>query len=293
MESHDKERLMYKNLEYGNSSGSYDAKYFDNAINRMKTAGALFFGIPGPKMIWQFGELGYDVSINTCVDGTISNDCRLSNKESAFALGMQENIRRVQLYDTWSRIISLRNTEKIFHTSNFIVNLSSDLKYIQLFSEDSDEIISELLIIGNFGLESTKIPLELFPDGKLYDIFNNNMEVEKLVVSENPLQPGQFFIIADGKTQIEDDIGLTLSAESLIHKNYNIYPNPFTEKLNVHLPTWDNYDITFTNSNGKKIDNTEFEGIFFMKDVSEFSDGIYFLKVTSSTESFTFRVIKN
>ena len=293
MESHDKERLMYKNLEYGNSSGSYDAKYFDNAINRMKTAGALFFGIPGPKMIWQFGELGYDVSINTCVDGTISNDCRLSNKESAFALGMQENIRRVQLYDTWSRIISLRNTEKIFHTSNFIVNLSSDLKYIQLFSEDSDEIISELLIIGNFGLESTKIPLELFPDGKLYDIFNNNMEVEKLVVSENPLQPGQFFIIADGKTQIEDDIGLTLSAESLIHKNYNIYPNPFTEKLNVQLPTWDNYDITFTNSNGKKIDNTEFEGIFLMKDVSEFSNGIYFLKVKSSTDSFTLRVIKN
>ena len=33
MESHDKERLMYKNLEYGNSSGSYDIKYFDNAID--------------------------------------------------------------------------------------------------------------------------------------------------------------------------------------------------------------------------------------------------------------------
>ena len=235
MESHDKERLMFKNLEYGNSSGSYDVKYFDNAINRMKTAGALFFGIPGPKMIWQFGELGYDVSINACADGTISEECRLSNKESAFSLGMEENIRRVQLYNTWSRIISLRNQEMIFHTSNFITNLSSDLKYIKLISEENNEIISQMLIVGNFGLESVKVPIELFPDGELYDIFSNNMPVEKSILSENPLQPGQFFIIADGKTKIEDDIGLTLSTENVVNRDYKIYPNPTTGLSLIHI----------------------------------------------------------
>ena len=293
MESHDKERLMFKNLEYGNSSGPYDVKYFDNAINRMKTAGALFFGIPGPKMIWQFGELGYDVSINTCADGTISEECRLSNKESAFSLGMEENIRRVQLYNTWSRIISLRNTEKIFHTTNFITNLLSDLKYIQLFSEDNNGIISEVLIVGNFGLESVKVPIELFPDGELYDIFSNNMPVEKSILSENPLQPGQFFIIADGKTKIEDDIGLTLSTESVVHWDYKIYPNPTTGILNIQLPSWDNYDITFTNSNGKKVDNFKFKGIFFTKDISELAEGIYFLDVKSNFDSFKFRLVIN
>lgn len=293
MESHDKERLMYKNLEYGNSRGSYDIKHFDNAINRMKAAGALFFGIPGPKMIWQFGELGYDESINTCVDGTISNDCRLSNKESAFSLGMQENIRRVQLYNTWSRIMSLRNTEKIFHTTNFITNLSSELKYIQLFSEDNNGIISEVIIVGNFGLESIKIPSELFPDGELFDIFSNNMPVEKSTLSENPLQPGQFLIIADGKTEIEDDIVLTLSVEKRMHKNYKIYPNPFKEKLNLLLPEWGSYEIIFTNSDGKKINNDEFKGNLYTYDGSELSDGIYFVKVKSATDSFAFRVVKD
>ena len=293
MESHDKERLMYKNLEYGNSRGSYDIKHFDNAINRMKAAGALFFGIPGPKMIWQFGELGYDESINTCVDGTISNDCRLSNKESAFSLGMQENIRRVQLYNTWSRIMSLRKTEKIFHTTNFITNLSSDLKYIQLFSENNNVIISEVLIVGNFGLESIKIPSELFPDGELFDIFSNNIPVEKSTLSENPLQPGQFFIIANGKTQIEDDIVLSLSVENRMHKNYKIYPNPFKEKLSLLLPEWGSYEIIFTNSDGKKINNDEFKGNLYTYDGSELSDGIYFIKVKSATDSFAFRVVKD
>ncbi len=63
MESHDEERLMYKNLTYGNSSGNYNIKNLATALERIKLAGAFFFTVPGPKMIWQFGELGYDYSI--------------------------------------------------------------------------------------------------------------------------------------------------------------------------------------------------------------------------------------
>ncbi|MDZ7764853.1 MAG: hypothetical protein U5K00_10550 [Melioribacteraceae bacterium] len=57
-------RLMYKNLQYGNSSGDYDITKLNVALQRVKLAGAFFFTIPGPKMIWQFGELGYDYSID-------------------------------------------------------------------------------------------------------------------------------------------------------------------------------------------------------------------------------------
>ena len=46
----------------------------------MEMSAAFFFTIPGPKMIWQFGELGYDYSINHCANGTINNNCRLDAK---------------------------------------------------------------------------------------------------------------------------------------------------------------------------------------------------------------------
>ena len=39
-------------------------KTLSTAIDRIKLASAFFFTIPGPKMIWQFGELRYDYSIN-------------------------------------------------------------------------------------------------------------------------------------------------------------------------------------------------------------------------------------
>ncbi len=63
MESHDEERMMYRNLQQGLSFGSYNVKDINTSLERMKAISALFFTIPGPKMIWQFGELGYDISI--------------------------------------------------------------------------------------------------------------------------------------------------------------------------------------------------------------------------------------
>src|SRR5690606_2416752 len=58
-ESHDEERLMYKNLEYGNSdNASHNVKDLEVALSRMKTLGAVLLPVPGPKMIWHFGELG-------------------------------------------------------------------------------------------------------------------------------------------------------------------------------------------------------------------------------------------
>ena len=49
MESHDEERLMYKNISFGNSGNpDYNVKYLPVALSRMELAGAFFFTIPGP-----------------------------------------------------------------------------------------------------------------------------------------------------------------------------------------------------------------------------------------------------
>ena len=39
-------------------------KILKSSLERLKTLGSIYFLLPGPKMIWQFGELGYDISIN-------------------------------------------------------------------------------------------------------------------------------------------------------------------------------------------------------------------------------------
>ena len=293
MESHDKERLMYKNLEYGNSSGSYDIKYFDNAIDRMKAAGALFFTIPGPKMIWQFGELGYDISINKCPDGSVKEDCRLSNKESAFKLNMDKSIKRSQLYDVWSRIISLRNTEKIFHTEEFNMNLSSELKTIKLYLNDSDQEISEVVVIGNFGMKSVQITNDMLPGGNLYDIYYNNLVLDRNTLLESPLQPGQFMIIANGKTKLEDDQGLALGLERSDNQILNVYPIPTQNILNIEFSRRKRYELIFLDSNGRLIDTNQLDGSILEKDISNYNKGFYYVLVQSESDTSFVRIIKN
>ena len=39
-------------------------KTLQTALKRMELDALFFFTVPGPKMIWQFGELGYDISID-------------------------------------------------------------------------------------------------------------------------------------------------------------------------------------------------------------------------------------
>ncbi len=70
MESHDEERLMYKNINFGRVNGAYNIKDLNTALKRNELGAAFGMLMPGPKMIWQFGELGYDYSINRCGDGT-------------------------------------------------------------------------------------------------------------------------------------------------------------------------------------------------------------------------------
>ena len=113
MESHDEERLMFKNLAYGNSSGSYDVTNLSTALDRMETAGAFFFTVPGPKMIWQFGELGYDTSIFTCTDGTIPNDdsCKLSEKPDGWDFLIETD--RTDLYDAYAQMIALKKSNEL------------------------------------------------------------------------------------------------------------------------------------------------------------------------------------
>src|SRR5690606_26164438 len=86
-ESHDEERLMYKNLMYGNSTNSsHDVKDLNTALSRMSALGAVTLTVPGPKMIWHFGDLGMENSIFTCNDGSVNDpsgndgDCKLDTK---------------------------------------------------------------------------------------------------------------------------------------------------------------------------------------------------------------------
>ncbi|WP_172281338.1 alpha-amylase family glycosyl hydrolase [Chryseobacterium sp. LAM-KRS1] len=203
-ESHDEERLMFKNLEYGAINGAYSVKNLDTALERMKAFGATFFTIPGPKMIWQFGELGYEFSINRCADGTINNGCRTDEKPIAFTLGYENNANRKAVYDTWAQIITIRNTYPVFKSKTYTVesnNLSNDpdglITRIFVYDNLLNNGMKNVVVLANYNT-TTKNVVPYFPyTGQWQNLMDQTISNITSTTAPIVLQPGEFRIFGN------------------------------------------------------------------------------------------------
>ena len=107
MESHDEERMAYKQEKYGASTikNSHEARMQNLANNAV-----CFLTIPGPKMIWQMGELGYNYN-KWCnsegVDGTADEKYETDRKPVKWEY--YNDAQRKALYDVYCKLNALRN----------------------------------------------------------------------------------------------------------------------------------------------------------------------------------------
>tara|TARA_R110002020_G_scaffold86292_1_gene212636 strand:- start:796 stop:1683 length:888 start_codon:yes stop_codon:yes gene_type:complete len=279
MESHDEERLMYKNLEFGNSNSSYNIKNLDTALERMQAAGAFFFTVPGPKMIWQFGELGYDTSIFTCEDGTVpqpypNDSCKLSPKPDGWDLLNEAD--RTAVYETWSKLIALKLNEPIFKTSVFTIDAgnSNGLKKIQLTDpEASGNAIKYVTILGNFGIVAQNIIPQFQETGTWHNLMDDSiLEVNSVTAAIN-LAPGEFKIYANESTN--------LSFDEVNKNSIKLYPNPAkgTFRFSKQVDKFEIYNLS-----GQLIRESDSIQINHPIDISKLSPGLYLVKTYISSK---------
>lgn len=187
MESHDEERVLYKNLNFGNISGSYNTRTLATALKRKEMAAAFMLASPGPKMLWQFGELGYDYSINYCTNGTINNDCRTGEKPVRW--DYQNNTSRKALYDAYAKMIKLKISQPVFETTNFSFDLGAAVKHIILNGTGV-----RVVVVGNFDVVSRSANVSFPVSGTWYDYMNANQSETISGSYTRTLAPGEYHI---------------------------------------------------------------------------------------------------
>ena len=110
IETHDEERVAYKAITYGDS---YVKSNWAVLSKRLQAVYAFHFLTPYPKMMWQFGELGYDVSIE--------ENGRTGRKPVRW--NYLEDANRKALYDAMSKIVSWRtDNEEYYGQDNVTVH---------------------------------------------------------------------------------------------------------------------------------------------------------------------------
>lgn len=211
MESHDEERMVYKNVQFGNSNGNYKVMAYPTAIRRAELAATFFYTIPGPKMLWQFGELGYDYSINTCTDGSVHDDCRLAPKPIRWDYLQDPNRKR--LYDVVSGLIHLKTHYEVFNTTDFTLDVGSNTYAKKIFLNGTG---MDVVVQGNFDVQTRNLSSPFSHSGWWYDYFTGDSIFVADATPAIALEPGAYHLYTSVK----------------LGGPPNGFPTPVVERLN-------------------------------------------------------------
>ena len=286
MESHDEERMMFKNANFGNSLGSYDIQNLSIGLDRVELVSSFFFPIPGPKMIWQFGELGYDYSIDQCPDGTIDGDCRTAPKPIPWDEGYQNNPDRTDVYDTFSKLIKLKMNNEIFETDNFTLEVADQIeKKIFLVNDNAgpDEL-EYVTIVGNFGLFQINTQPFFQETGTWYNLLDETPFQVNDTNQQVTLAPGEFIVFGNELASLSTD---DFEEETSV----SIYPNPATTHFSLSS---DAEQVQLFNLNGQKVKS--FKGKFDANhkfEINDLAKGIYLVKLINDQKSEKVKLMIN
>ncbi len=320
MESHDEQWQMYKMRRYGAcerfpNGGSacqvsnpvnhetYNVRDLTIALDRLKMAAAFHFLLPGPKMLWQFGELGYGYGDRgeQCLRGDgNSSDCpsfapsRTGVKPIRWDY-YNDPLRR-NVYDAWSALLQIRKENPIFRSTDTRVSmqLSGDVKRIDLEHDATD---MQAIIVGNFGVRPISNQFHLSaPPVYWYDYFSGD-SISVTGSMPRQLEAGEFHIYTNQRLPPPRSNIVTVGATSseIPPTGFTLrgsHPNPFHNEATIEfsldrfqMVTIEVYDLL-----GRRVStliNDELHSgdhrIIF--DAHGLSSGIYTVRMTGNSQT--------
>ena len=297
MESHDEERLMYKNKQFGNASGSYNTAEFGTSLKRMEISAAFLSMIPGPKMIWQFGELGYDYSINHCVNGTVNPACRLDEKPIRW--DYLQNQSRKRTHDIYSSLLKLRSHplyKNGFLTDRVTHSLTGPFKWLAITTDTSN-----LMLIGNFDVNPATAQVTFQNPGTWYDYLKGTTFTATGGAQTITLQPGEYHLYLNRNVTNAVTTPVTTIGDPTKLFTVSVYPNPVVTDAVIEIETKESAPATLVmyNQSGQKVQTRSLgllsRGIHKVDltpaDHGPLAPGLYYIRVTIKNNTETARFL--
>ena len=175
MESHDEERLIF--------DANKHLKNTQLALQRAKAAVVLFFAYKGPKLLWQFGEFGYDINIDF--------NGRTGIKPTKWEYLKEEN--RQALFEVYRQMIHLKTSNVALKEGIFSENSEGLVKKIAI-----NHASMNIRIIANFSLKTINVVSNL-EVGQWFDFYGENRIDILKNNAKTTLNAGEFYLFTSKK----------------------------------------------------------------------------------------------
>ena len=290
-ESHDEERNFYKAKAYGNGNLKTDETA---RLNRVPLNVAFNTLMQGPKMLWQFEELGYDYTIFSNSTGGVGE--RVDPKPVPESLGWYKNTLRMNNYQKVAQILQLRekyNTMFLNGTCTVRAGSGVSTRYIQ-WSHNSDKLV----VVGNFNVvggttftgSTTVAPFA--STGTYYEYFTGATLSVTNSSQTISLEPGELRIYTSTQETLptvpatfdfEDFVGLTPIANA---SNHFVYPTITDQTIYIATEQLPQYVQVYT----LRGDLVKLARHTTELNVSDLKSGLYLMVVTfdKTQEAFKF-----
>lgn len=289
MESHDEQRQIFEAQLTGRANGSYDTKDLETALDRLKMNAAFIYLLPGPKMLWQFGELGYDIDID--------QNGRTGNKPlvwGASGNGYYEDAERRKVYDAFSAIINLR-TDNLsnFSEAVYTTNLGGATRRFEVDGPDFD-----VVVIGNYGLANFTVNADLTQPGEWFDYITGESFTASATNYDVELSAGEFRIytsqkMSDGFGDIVNVYNGVVTSIQEDLPGFSYFPNPSSGVINFRgeIPGTPR-QIKIHDASGNEMLSHELRnGQLEPLDVSGMKEGLYLLRIYTDNNRYTLKLM--
>jgi hypothetical protein len=197
--------------------------------------------------MWQFGELGYDVSIN--------ENGRTGTKPLKWTY--QQDSERAKLWKVYQQLGALKSSKAIFRSSDFTVGAIGAVKR-NLITQGSDY----LLLLANPDIISQAVSASFPKTGIWYDYFSGKSFEVKNAEAPINLLPGEFHILTNVSWN-KDDLKLVpwtvpdfnILGVEVEASNFQIYPNPAQDFIQIewNAPTAGEAALRIMDGSGREI----------------------------------------
>lgn len=293
-ESHDKERLIFSAMTYGNGGGTAPTyNNLNNSLYRMSAIGAISLLVPGPKMIWHFADLGYDDSIFTCNNGSVNTDfdtttgdCKLDTKpQEQWTNNWLAVPQRQTIYNNWSKMIDLKKNNAVFNGDYAISPNGSNIRqrvYVYNNSLPSSQL-KNVVILTNFSVASQNVTADFPYTGTWVNLMDNTTLSVTNTAMTVTIEPGGFRVYGNQAALSSEEFS-PLATVSIV-------PNPANDYFTISgdISKTEIYSVT-----GQLIKS--YESIFnsdYQYNIQDLNKGIYLVKVfDAQNKSKTMKLIK-
>ncbi|MEC4049168.1 alpha-amylase family glycosyl hydrolase [Flavobacterium sp. SUN046] len=293
-ESHDKDRLMYSAMTYGNGGGTNPVNgNLNNSLARMSAIGAISLLVPGPKMIWHFADLGMNNSIYMCTDGTVNTetdtttgDCKLATKpQPQWTNNWPAVTQRAKIYSDWAKMIDLKTHNQVFSGSYAISPDSNNVRqrvYVYDNSLPSSQL-KNVVILANFSVASQNVIPDFPYTGTWVNLMDNSTINVTSTSATIAIEAGGFRIYGNQSALTTDGFVNSLNAIAL-------YPNPSSSNFSLTGNFEKVLVYSMTGQLVKTFTNTTED---YQYPISDLNSGMYLVKaIDSNNNEKTLKLIK-